>query len=141
MSLASDAFRLRRFGHTAQGILMNQSPHSKTHQMGTITPRGSAIQLLPSSHEDRGIHIADAAADSLVPRYLRFSTTLREVVQCDDIFCELLADGVWHWTNADTEEHTPILDEQMRHVNYCSLQSYSAKRDIFYREGAGLSLK
>ena len=61
---------------------------------------------------------------------------IRDTVQCDDILCELLADGIWHWTYEDPVQHVPILDDLMRHVNHCSLQRYTEKRDNLYRHAA-----
>jgi hypothetical protein len=54
---------------------------------------------------------------------------------------ELLADGVWHWTYEDSDENSPILDELMRHINFCALQRYTEKRDNVYRADADLPPK
>jgi hypothetical protein len=94
------------------------------------------------SYFDKRIHIADAAADSV-------DTTLSEIltsapspikvsVKCDDILRELLADGVWHWTYEDSDENSPVLDDIMRHINFCALQRYTEKRDSVYRADAEL---
>jgi hypothetical protein len=54
---------------------------------------------------------------------------------------ELLADGVWHWTYEDSDESSPVLDDIMRHINFCTLQRYTEKRDNVYRADAELPPK
>ncbi len=141
--------RRRPFGHTAKGIfyesvaladfVLRPTRWTRSHPERRLSDRSQW------SYEDKGIHIADAAADSPeapVSEVLRHATpAIRATVQCDDILRELLADGVWHWTHTDPVNQVPILDDLMRHVNYCSLQTYTKKRDVLYREGAGLPPK
>jgi hypothetical protein len=59
-------------------------------------------------------------------------------VKCDDILRELLADEVWHWTYEDSDESSSILDDLMRHINFCALQRYTETRDCLYRADAEL---
>ena len=77
----------------------------------------SADCLTVLSSEDNGIHIADAAADSLEAPvfkvYHHAPLVIRATVQCDDILRELLTDGVWHWTHDDPANHVPILNDPM----------------------------
>jgi hypothetical protein len=54
---------------------------------------------------------------------------------------ELLADGIWHWTYDNGDDHVPILDDLMRHVDFCALQRYTEKRDQFYRAQVALPPK
>jgi hypothetical protein len=88
------------------------------------------------SYFDKGIHIADAAADSVDATLSEVLTSapspIKVSVKCDDILREFLADGVWHWTYEDSDENSPVLDDDMRHINFCALQRYTEKRDSVY---------
>jgi hypothetical protein len=95
---------------------------------------------------DKGIHIiADAAADSVDAILSEVLTSapspIKVSVKCDDILREILADGVWHWTYEDSDESSPVLDDIMRHINFCALQQYTEKRDNVYRADAELPPK
>jgi hypothetical protein len=93
------------------------------------------------SYFDKGIHIADAAADLVEVTLSKVLITaphpIKVSVKCDDILRELLADEVWHWTYEDSDMISPI----MRHVNFCALQRYTEKRDSVYRADADLPPK
>ncbi len=145
----AQGYRRRPFGHTAKGIFYESVALADFVPRATKWTRSHPERRLSDrsqwSYEDKGIHIADAAADSpsapLSEVLHHAPPVVRATVQCDDILRELLADGVWHWTYADPADQVPILDDLMRHVNYCSLQTYTEKRDMLYREGAGLPPK
>jgi hypothetical protein len=76
------------------------------------------------SYFDKGIHIADAAADSVDATLSEVLTSAPSPItvsaKCDDVLRKLLADGVWHWTYEDSDESSPILDDIMRHINFCA---------------------
>lgn len=145
----AQGYRRRPFGHTAKGIFYESVALSELVPRPTRWTRSHPERRLSDrsqwTYEDKGIHIADAAADSAhapTSEVLRNAPPIiHEIIQCDDLLRELLADGVWHWTYADSVDNIPILDDLMRHVNYCSLLRYVDKRDRHYRAKAELPPK
>jgi hypothetical protein len=71
----------------------------------------------------------------------RAPPAIRKTISCDDVLREILEDGIWHWVHDDIGSSIPILDDLMRHVQYCALQSYTATRDDKYRAAADLPSK
>jgi hypothetical protein len=90
----------------------------------------------------KGIHIADAAVDlpdALLSEVLASAPSpIKVTLICDDILRELFADSIWHWTYATGNDHVSILDDLMRHVDYCALKRNIEKRDQFYRAEVAL---
>jgi hypothetical protein len=140
----AQGYRRRPMGHTAKGIFYESIALadyvSRPARWTRSHPERRLSDRSQWTYEDKGIHIADAAADSAtapLSEVLALAPPpIQVTIQCDDILRELLADGVWHWTYADSPDHVSILDDLIRHVDYCSLQEYTEKRDIFYRANA-----
>jgi hypothetical protein len=145
----AQGYRRRPFGHTAKGIFYESMALADYVPRLTRWTRSHPERRLPDrslwSYFDKGIHIADAAADSADAILSEVLTSapppIKVSVKCDDILRELLADGVWHWTYEDSDESSPILDDLMRHINFCALQRYTEKRDSIYRADAELPPK
>ena len=142
-------YRRRPFGHTAKGIFYESMALADYVPRPTRWTRSHPERRLSDrsqwSYFDKGIHIADAAADSADAALSEVLTAapppIHVAVKCDDILRELLADGVWHWTYEDSDANSPILDDLMRHINFCALQRYTEKRDNVYRADAELPPK
>ena len=82
-----------------------------------------------SSHEDKGIFMADAVAEgdhrSLRARHLAEGWT---TLNYENIFNEIIPIDQWH-ARTTTGSRGPILDDMLRHQHDAQLQSYLASRD------------
>jgi len=82
-----------------------------------------------SSHEDKGIFMADAVAEgdhrSLRARHLAEGWT---TLNYENIFNEIIPIDQWH-ARTTKGSQGPILDDMLRHQHDAQLQSYLASRD------------
>jgi hypothetical protein len=135
----AQGYRRRPFGHAAKGIFYESVAITDLVPRPTRWTRSHPERRLADrslwSYNDKGIHIADAAADhpDAPLSEVLASAPSPITIKCNDILRELLADGIWHWTYATGNDHVPILDDLMRHVDYCALQRCTEKRDQLYR--------
>jgi hypothetical protein len=145
----AQGYRRRPFGHTAKGIFYESVALTDLVPRPTRWTRSHPERRLANrslwTYDDKGIHIADAAAERpdapLSEVLVSAPPPIKVTIKCDDILRELLADGIWHWTYDTGDAHVPILDDLMRHVDYCALQRYSEKRDEVYRAQVALPPK
>jgi hypothetical protein len=145
----AQGYRRRPFGHTAKGIFYESVALTDLVPRPTRWTRSHPERTLANrslwTYDDKGIHIADAAAerpDAPLSEVLASAPPpIKVTIKCDDILRELLADGIWHWTYDNGDDHVPILDDLMRHVDFCALQRYTEKRDQFYRAQVALPPK
>ena len=134
------SFTRRPMGHTAKGIFYESVAAMDNARQRMVKwtrshPERRHKDRSTWTYQDIGIFLADAVAEgdwSALDDILGVNGYLPTITSsCDDILCDILRQGIWHWRHSDEENNPPVLDDLMSHVNHSYLRKYTSKRDDY----------
>ena len=134
------SFTRRPMGHTAKGIFYESvaamdGTRQRMVKWTRSHPERRHKDRSTWTYQDIGIYLADAVAEgnwSALDDILGVNGYLPTVTSStDDILCDIIRPGIWHWRHADEENNPPVLDDLMSHVNHSYLRRYTANRDDY----------